>query len=724
MPLDLTIAALAYTGVRLAERMRRGRRERQERQQQADVACDGAARAPLTAPRTPRANAATGALTIASGALRILHPVPGLAALNIAAYAYTMLPFYRNVEHGIGRLLRERKVDSYLLMGIGNVLLLGSGRFVTADIGVVLGNYFEQLARRAKGTSERHLSAHLFERLLDPQQAVWVVRDGVELEVRLAQVHVGDVLLARSGETLAADGVVVDGMASVDQHAFTGESYPVEKGVGEPVYASTLVLTGELKVRVQRSGQDTAIARIGAILEDSMTAKTQAQLRAEQWADRANLPFLGLAGLGFLVSGPVGAMVILGGNTVQAMQMLAPLAMINYQSLAARRAILLKNGAALEQVGGIDTVLFDKTGTLTDGELQVSDVHVLAGAGRTAVLADAALAERRLSHPIARAIVAAAEDAGIAPAPGDDHEVRLGFGVMVRDAGRSIRVGSGRFMGAEGIAVPTAARTLEQAIHRRGHSLVLVAVDTAIVGVIELKARLRPEVPAVIARLREQGVRHIAIVSGDHAAPTRQLGAEIGADEVFAEVLPEQKADIVRRCKEGGQRVCFVGDGVNDALAMQAADLSISLSGATTLAQDMADIVLLEPELTRLNTLFELSRRLDANLKRGLGLCVTGMGIVVAGSLLVHMDILVAMGVHAVLGSTAIGNSMLPLLEGRSRPGSRGALRPADELPPGAHAAEVEPDDAADPGEAAQPSAMARSPDLLLEALRQAQRAA
>ena len=673
MPLDLPIAILTYASVRAVERRRRAQSSRRLR-----LAAGGALvrktqpRPALTAPRSPSANAATGALTIATGALRALHPVPALTALNLAAYAYTMLPFYRQVELAVGRLLRERRVDGFLLVGIGNLLLLGSGRFFTADISVVVGNWFEQLRTRAKGTSERHLSAHLFEQLLDPEQRVFVLRDGAELETRLAQVQVGDVLVVHSGETIAADGVVAAGMASVDQHAFTGESYPVEKGVGEPVYASTLVLTGQLQVRVERSGQETAIARIGAMLEQSLRAKTDTQLRAERWAERANAPFLGLAGLGLLVSGPVGAMVILGGNTVQAMQILSPLAMINYQSAAARRAILIKNGAALERVGSIDRVLFDKTGTLTDGELRVSTVHGLDGAGRDAVLADAALAERRLSHPIARAIMAAAEAEGIVPPAREVQEARLGFGVMVRDGERAIRVGSARFLDAEGIAMPAAASALTEQIHARGHSLVLVAVDAAVIGVIELAARLRPEVPAVIARLRAQGVRRIAIVSGDHAAPTRRLAAALGADAVYAEVLPEQKAEIVRRCKARGEQVCFVGDGVNDAIAMQQADLSVSLSGATTLAVDVADIVLMDPDLSRLNTLFALSRQLDANLKRGLGLCFTGMGIVVAGSLLLRLDILVALSIHAVLGTIAIGNAMLPLLTSRgARPVER-----------------------------------------------------
>ena len=677
MPLDLPIALLTYASVRTTERLRRGRPSRRLRQAAAAALVPEPHPVPaLTAPRSSSENAATGALTIATGALRVLHPVPALAVLNLAAYAYSMLPFYRQVEVAVGRLLRERRVDGFLLVGIGNLLLLGSGRFFTADISLVVGNWFEQLRTRAKGTSQRRLSEHLFEQLLDPEQRVFVLREGVELETRLAQVQKGDVLVVHSGEPIAADGVVAAGMASVDQHAFTGESYPVDKGVGEPVYASTLVLTGQLQVRVERSGRDTAIARIGAILEQSLRAKTDTQLRAERWAERANVPFLGLAGLGLLVSGPVGAMVILGGNRVQAMQILSPLAMINYQTVAARRAILLKNGAALERVGAIDTLLFDKTGTLTDGELRVHRVHALNGAERTGVLADAALAERQLSHPIARAISAAAEAEGIAPAVGETREARLGFGVMVRDGARAIRVGSARFLAAEGIAEPATATALAQRIHTRGRSLVLVAVDAAVVGVIELEARLRAEVPAVIAQLRAQGVRHITIVSGDHAAATRRLAAALGADEVFAEVLPEQKAEIVRRCKARGEQVCFVGDGVNDAIALQEAHLSVSLSGATTLAIDVADCVLMDPDLRLLNALLDLSAELDANLKRGLALCYTGMGIVVVGSLLVNMGLLMAMSVHAVLGSTAIGNAMLPL-RGREAPKGKYSVKPS-----------------------------------------------
>jgi Cu2+-exporting ATPase len=245
----------------------------------------------------------------------------------------------------------------------------------------------------------------------------------------------------------------------------------------------------------------------------------------------------------------------------------------------------------------------------------------------------------------------------------DAIEYRQGFGIVVQYDARTIHVGSARFMVAEGIAIPDSAQILQTAIHEQGHSLVMVAIDSAVAGIIELQATLRPEVQAVFKSLREHGIKHIGIVSGDHVAPTQKLAEQLNVDSYFAEVLPEDKAGIVKQFQAEGRNVCFIGDGVNDTIAMRQADLSVSLRGATTLAIDVADIILTNSDLTSLCELMVLSEKLENNLKRGLWICYTGMGIVLAGTVFAHIGVLASMGVHFILGSGAIGNAMLPLLE-------------------------------------------------------------
>ncbi|TAN68711.1 MAG: heavy metal translocating P-type ATPase [Methylobacter sp.] len=664
--IDLAIVLLSYSGVRLYEKHKKNKALKEIQKAAKDLSIIPPTNEPKLTPKAQqhRSNVMSG-VTLGTAALRMLNPSPVFALINIASYTYTMLPFYRQVEIAVKqRLLKDHKVDSYLLMGIGNLLLIGMNRYFIAALGLSLAYISESITTRATNTAQQNLHDNLFGQLFDPNQKAWIIQDGVELEVTLEQVQQGDILVVKAGEAIPVDGVVAEGMASVDQHAFTGESYPVEKGVGEAVFASTLMLTGKLQVKVEKSGRDTAIGKLGDILAQAFQGKTDIQLRGEQWAEAANLPFLLLAGVGLVFSGPTGAMVILGGNTVQAIRLLAPLATINYQSVASSEHILIKQGQRLEQISSIDTLLFDKTGTLTDGALNVSAIHVVhADYLETDVLFYAALAEHQLTHPIAKAIMQHAALAGLDVDNLDNIEYRQGFGIVVQFDKRTIHVGSARFMSVEGIALPDSVAALQSRIHEQGHSLVMVAVDLEIAGLIELQATLRPEVQAVFKRLREHGIKHIGIVSGDHAAPTQKLAEQLKVDSFFAEVLPEDKAGIVRQFQAEGRNVCFIGDGVNDTIAMRQADLSISLRGATTLAIDVADIILTDPDLNRLCELMVLSEKLENNLKRGLLICYTGMGIVLVGSFFANLGILTAMGVHFVLGSSAIGNSMLPLLE-------------------------------------------------------------
>lgn len=697
--LDLTVVLLTYAGVKLYEKFKKDESgkeqdpgtppEEQHRDgETSDLEAQKDQDVPAR-PEDPRALAKQkrahyqqmSAATLGTAFLRYISP--SFTLVNIAAYTYTMLPFYRQVETAVRqRLLKEGKVDTHLLMGIGNLLLLGTGRYITAGIGLGFAYVGDAIQAKASETAEKKLTSNLVDTLFDPHQKVWIVKEGAELETSLEEVGQGDILMIRAGETIPIDGQVVSGMASVDQHAFTGESYPVEKGIGEPVFASTLILTGQVHVRVEKSGRETFIGRISEILDNSLKSKTELQLRGEQWAEKANLPFLVMAGAGLMAFGPVGAMVILSGNTIQAIRVLAPLATLNYQSVASHRHILVKQGQGIEQISAIDTFLFDKTGTLTDGELRVCTLFcVHPDYGEKDILFYAALAEHQLTHPIAKAIVRHARETGLTVENLDDIEYRQGFGIVVQYRDLTIHVGSARFMDAEGIPLTRQTISRQDEIHADGHSLVMVAIGRQVAGLIELEARVRPEVQRVFNALRQNGIQHIGIVSGDHAAPTQKLAEELGADSIFTEVLPEDKADIVRKFKSQGHTVCFIGDGVNDAIAMHQADLSISLRGATTLATDVADIILTDPDLTHLCELLELSGRLESNLKRSLGICYLGMGAVLLGTLFGRIDILAAMGIHFALGTAAIGNAMMPLAEMKKSPSQPTQDSPSDSVP-------------------------------------------
>jgi Cu2+-exporting ATPase len=279
----------------------------------------------------------------------------------------------------------------------------------------------------------------------------------------------------------------------------------------------------------------------------------------------------------------------------------------------AERGVLIKDGRALERLAGVDTVVFDKTGTLTLERQHVVTVHALAPFGEAELLTLAAAAEQRQSHPIAQAILTAASERQLALPDLDDAEVELGLGLRAQIGDQAVRIGSERFLAQNDLELPADLAELQAAAHARGHGMVFVAVAAAVAGAIELAAVSRPEALATVAWLRLRGLS-LYILSGDQEAPTANLAKELGMDGWFANTLPEQKANRIQALQEQGKRVCFIGDGINDAIALRQADVSISLRGATTVATDAAQVVLMEDDLNQLKLLWELAEGFEESL--------------------------------------------------------------------------------------------------------------
>jgi P-type E1-E2 ATPase len=273
--------------------------------------------------------------------------------------------------------------------------------------------------------------------------------------------------------------------------------------------------------------------------------------------------------------------------------------------------VLVKDGRALDLLCEIDTVLFDKTGTLTRERPEVGRIVAANGHAATDILRYAAAAERRFHHPIALAILQRAEEERLEVPRIDSAQYKVGHGIIVGVEGHRIRVGSRRFMELEGVALtPEVTDALDEA-HREGRSMAMVAVDEVLGGALELRASVRPEVPEIIKGLRARGIKHIAVVSGDHEAPTRKLARELGIDRYFAQVLPTEKADYVEKLQKEGRKVCFVGDGINDAIALKKANVSISLRGASSIATDTAHVAFMEPGLGKLCELRDIAADLQ-----------------------------------------------------------------------------------------------------------------
>jgi P-type E1-E2 ATPase len=359
--------------------------------------------------------------------------------------------------------------------------------------------------------------------------------------------------------------------------------------------------------------------------------------------------------------GAPGAVAVINSDLGTGIRMAAPLAMLSTLALCAQNGILVKDGRALDLLCEVDTVLFDKTGTLTRDRPEVGRVIAAIGFGPSQILRFAEAAERRFHHPIALAILHKAAEEGLDLPPTDATQYKVGYGIAVGVGGRHIRVGSRRFMEAEGVALTPEVEAALDESHREGNTMVMVAVDDELGGAIELRASVRPEVRDIVQGLRRRGIKHIAIISGDHDAPTRSLAEELGMDRYFAQVLPADKADYVEQLQKEGRKVCFVGDGINDAIALKKANVSISLRGATSIATDTAHVVFLEQGLGKLCELYDIAAGLDRNIRNS-WFMILGLNLsCIAGVFTLGFGIGASVVTNNVAGLSALANGLSPM---------------------------------------------------------------
>jgi heavy metal translocating P-type ATPase len=580
--------------------------------------------------------------------------VPALLPVSAAVFAYTALPSFKGAWNV---LTKERRLGVDVLDSIVVLACLGTGQVFAGSILCWCLSFGRYLVRRTEDRSKKMLLGAFGKQ----PRFVWLLVDGQEIQVSLHKLNKGDIVVVNTGEVVPVDGVIVEGLAMIDQHALTGESTPAEKGIGDQVFASTVMVAGKVHVSVEKSGEATATAKIAQILNDTAGYRLASQQRGERLADKAVIPTLAVGALALGTMGPNGAAAVLNSDMGTGIRMAAPLAMLSTLALCSQRGVLVKDGRALDLLCEIDTVLFDKTGTLTRERPEVGRIIAVNGHGATEILRYAAAAEQRFHHPIALAILHRADEAGLDVPRIEAAQYRIGQGITVGVAGRTIRVGSRRFMEMEGIALTDEVASALEEAHREGHSMVMVAVDDALGGALELRASIRPEVPEIIRGLRARGIKHIAIISGDHEAPTRKLAAELGIDRYFAQVLPTEKADYVEQLQKEGRKVCFVGDGINDAIALKKANVSISLRGATSIATDTAHVVFMEPGLGKLCELRDMAFDLQRNVRISWGLILAPNILCIAGVFTLGFGIAASVLTNNVAALGALVNGVWPM---------------------------------------------------------------
>lgn len=506
-------------------------------------------------------------LTICAGSLVLAgaaqFAAPALLPVAAAVFAYTTIPSFTGAYEV---LFKEKRLGVDLLDSVVVLGCLGTLQVFPGAVLALCLSFGRMLVKKTEDNSKK-LLLNAFGK---QPRFVWLVTEGgVETEVSLDKVNAGDIVVAHTGDMVPVDGHVVEGMAMVDQQALTGESTPAEKGVGDRVFASTIMVAGKVYISVEKAGSETASAKISQILNDTAGYKLTSQNKGERLADTAVVPTLAAGALAYAMLGPQAGVAVLNSDLGTGIRMAAPLAMLSTLALCAQKGILVKDGRALELMGEIDTVLFDKTGTLTRERPEVGRIIAANGFTETEILLFAATAEQKFHHPIAMAILHKAEELGLALAKTDETQYKVGYGISVGINGHTIRVGSRRYLEMEGIPLtPEVEAALDEA-HLEGYTMVMVGVDGRLGGALELQAAVRPEVRDIVDGLRKRGIKHLAIISGDHEAPTAKLARELGMDRYFAQVLPADKADYVERLQKEGCKVCFVGDGINDSIALK-----------------------------------------------------------------------------------------------------------------------------------------------------------
>jgi len=504
---------------------------------------------------------------------------------------------------------------------------------------VLLGQVLELRARE-------HTSGAIKALLnLAPKTARRIGADGVDEEVALDQVVVGDRLRVRPGEKVPVDGIVEEGRTSVDESMVTGESMPVSKAVGDKVIGSTLNQSGALVIRADNVGRDTMLARIVQMVADAQRSRAPIQRMADKVAGLFVPVVLAIALFAFVawgIWGPeprfahglVAAVAVLIIACPCALGLATPMSIMVGVGRGAGLGVLIKNAEALERMEKVDTLIVDKTGTLTLGHPSVTHIVPAAGFTEDEVLWLAAAVERASEHPLALAIVQAASDRGIEIPDVKDFDSPTGRGAVGMVDGRRIVLGNAAFLAANGINVALLVAQADE-LRRNGATAIFAGVDKLAAGILAIADPIKPSTPEALAGLRAEGIR-VVMLTGDNRTTAEAVARQLGIDEVEAEVLPDQKSAVVTKLKREGRIVAMAGDGVNDAPALAAADVGIAMGSGTDVAIESAGITLLKGDLTGIVRARRLSQATMSNIRQNLvfAFIYNAAGVPIAAGLL------------------------------------------------------------------------------------------
>ncbi len=586
----------------------------------------------------------------------IAHLIIALAALIVAA------PVFWEASRGL--ITGDKGAMTDQLVALATLAAMMYGDFVTATLIPVilhLGHFFEErsvLGAQAAIEGLRHLHA---------RSATLITPDG-ERDVAPDTLNQGDMILVRPGDTIAADGEIVEGISAVDQSSITGESAPEDVGPESPVYAGTVNLSGLLRVRVTKTGSTTALGRVVELLQEAEQSKTPVMKLIEQYAGYYVPIILIIAAVVLFITRDMSrAVAVLIVGCPGAFILAGPTAMVASLAAASRLGILIKNTRFLEALADVDTVVLDKTGTVTLGRLELVGVEAAGGMGEVSLLERALTCAAASRHPVSRAVVEAAAARGIVvprALPGTNIEELPGKGMRASGNSHITMLGRREWLLEEGVAAP------ENPEHAGPVVWVAERDGTGAIrplGCLLLADVARPEAREAVEALRSLGIRRAVLLTGDRRAVAEQIGATLNADEVIAEVLPEQKLAVVQHECEAGF-VMMVGDGVNDALALASGDVGVALGAvASDVALQSADVALMTNDLGRLPMTVELARRTRRTINQNILIGATiSIGFVWLASI-GQIGPLMGALLHVIGEIGVIGNSARLLGFGQTR---------------------------------------------------------
>lgn len=552
--------------------------------------------------------------------------------------------------------LKVKVVSIDLLVTIAVLGALIIGEFNESAIVTFLflfGSYLEQRTLKKTRESIRALSE------MAPQTAQVLAADGTTTTVGVDDVEIDDQVLVKAGAQVPVDGQVVQGSAYVNEASITGEAQLVKKIVGDAVYSGAIVDNGTLTVTATQVGDDTTFAQIIELVEEAQDSNSPAEKFIDRFATYYTPAVLVLAlAIGLITRDFKLAITILVLGCPGALVIGAPVSIVAGIGNGAKHGVLIKGGEVVNAMAGIDTMVFDKTGTLTKGDTAVAHVQFYTAAEQ-ATLAVTTAVEAQSDHPLATAIVQYARERGVTDLPTIERiETLKGLGVQAEVAGQTIRIGRAKMMTEAGIRLTGAQIAAITASQTAGQSTVLVAVDQQVVLLIGIADTVKPEAKAALTRLKKAGVKHLVMLTGDNDQTAAAIAKAVGITEYHANLLPAEKVEFIKTYQANGQKVAFIGDGINDSPSLALADIGIAMGSGTDVAIETSDIVLMQSTLSELVYADYLTKATARNTVQNIVIAVGTVGLLLLGLMVGWVQMASGMFVHEISILVVIFNAM------------------------------------------------------------------